>query len=143
MQTYAIFAGSDEQHALKPASVSAATDYARLLIKCAPRPMAERMELCRVFGWDVSEATDEVFFEAYQQARAARLFPGAAAKIGQHPGALNAAEVGRAERDFMRATGLPTREEEPSSRDLIGFLTEITSNIEILETPTPTETPTT
>ena len=102
MSMYQLFTNKEESYECVEPSNKAAKDYAKLMIKCAPRPMQERLELARQFGWDAKEVKDEIFYEDYQRERSYMLFPHMKSEIKKNEGFLNIPEVDKAEKVFLR-----------------------------------------
>lgn len=119
---YKILPGIEAEH-IDPTPANAEA-YARFIITAAPRPMSERLEVARQFGWESSEVKDEIFFGDYQARRASLLFPDHKKAIGTG-GALSIPEVDRAEANFTRLTGLALREPSLSLSELGEFLTQL------------------
>ena len=107
---YQLFTNKDESYDVVSPSIKAARDYARLIVRCAPRSMQERLELATQYGWNAKEVKDEVFYEDYQKERASILFPHLRKEITQNIDNLNVSEVDRAEGFFTKATGLALKE---------------------------------
>ena len=106
-------------------SIRNAREYAKLIIKCAPRMMQERLAVASQYGWDAKEVKDEVFFEEYQKLRACILFPHNKKDIERNIDNLNVSEVDKAEVFFTKATGLALKEPSLSLTELGDFLTQL------------------
>ena len=122
---YQLFTNKEDKFECADPSVKAARDYAKLMIKCAPRPMQERIALANQYGWDTKEVKDEVFYEDYQKERASILFPHNKKDIERNVDNLNVSEVDKAESFFTKATGLAMNEQSLSLSELSRFLTQL------------------
>ncbi len=125
MSMYQLFTNKEENYEVAEPSNKAAKDYAKLMIKCAPKSMQERLELANQFGWDAKEVKDEIFYEDYQRERASILFPHIKSEIKKNVDFLNVSEVDKAEGFFTKATGLALNEPSLSLSELSRFLTQL------------------
>lgn len=136
--SYKIFEDDDTGYECRKASVAAAEEYARFIVKCAPKKMQDRLEIASLFGWDASEVKDEINFGDYQTGRARLLFPALSARIDKEHASLFVPEVDRAEQNFMTASGIATTGPALSLEDLSAFLTQLvqsTEQVTVSQTP--------
>ena len=104
MSMYQLFTNKEESYECVEPSNKAAKDYAKLMIKCAPRPVQERLELARQFGWDAKEVKDEIFYEDYQRERVLYIVSShVRSEIKKNEGFLNIPEVDKAESFFYKS----------------------------------------
>jgi hypothetical protein len=128
MQTYRLFVDSDTLYSRIPASIGAAREYARFLIRCVSVPATERYAIASAYGWPSEDVSDDVKHDEYQSRRAVLLFPSAAQEIAKRADAVNVEEVARAEANFTKATGIQLRAPAVSFDDLSTFLTQALSS---------------
>lgn len=128
MQTYRLFVDSETLYERRPASIGAAREYARFLVRCASVPATERYGIASAYGWPPEDVSDDVKHDEYQQRRAMLLFPLAAQEIAKRADAVNVEEVAKAETNFTRATGIQLRAPSVSFDDLSSFLTQALSS---------------
>lgn len=112
----------------RPATIGAAREYARFLIRCAPVSAVDRYGIAESYGWPAEDVSDDIKYEEYQRQRAAILFPDAAKDIAKRFDAVNVEEVAKAEANFTRASGIQVRAPAVSFDDLSAFLTQALSS---------------
>ncbi len=124
-EKYKILEGIEAAH--REPTVASAEAYAKFIIKCAVRPMSERLEVARQFGWDAKEVKDEIFFAQYQEERTKILFPDFEKEIEKGANKLFIPEVDRAEVNFTRLTGIALNEPSLSLSNVERLLTKLIS----------------
>lgn len=137
MSEYKLFGTDETFEAVKP-TIRTRRAFGELAVKASSIRRSEREELARYFGWNADVITDELPAEAYDQARATLLFPGA--DVAAHFDDIDLDELERAQANFIRVGRLPLKGVQPSFLDLTSFLTQALQGTAADQTTSPTHT---
>ena len=116
-----------------PPSVSAAEGYAKTYLSFSSVDVSLRAKIAVAFGYDTDLIKDIIPYGLQKVVQVSLLFPDLRNRAEKEQGNLNASEVTRAERNFMKLSSFPVVEQSGELTQLTRFLTLLTSNMETSE----------